>query len=95
MQPTEQHLERIQQKIQRLLKEYNSSLTEKKELEKKVEELRNQKEQQAVLIDELQQKLQLLKAAKSELSDDEKKAFEKKLTEYIREVDRCIVMLSE
>jgi chromosome segregation ATPase len=95
MQQTDQHLERIQQKIQRLLKAYNMLLSEKKDLLKKVEELKNQKEQQTILIDELQQKLQLLKAAKSELSEDEKKAFEKRLTEYIKEVDRCIVMLSE
>ena len=95
MQQTDQHLERIQQKIQRLLKAYNLLLSEKKDLQKKVEDLKNQKDQQSVLIDELQQKLELLKAAKSELSADEKKAFEKRLTEYIREVDRCIVMLSE
>ena len=95
MQQTDQHLERIQQKIQRLLKAYNLLLTENRDLQKKVEELKGQKEQQTILIDELQQKLQLLKAAKSELTEDEKKAFEKRLTEYIREVDRCIVMLSE
>ena len=95
MQQTDQHLERIQQKIQRLLKAYNMLLSEKKDLLKKVEELKNQKEQQTILIDELQQKLQLLKAAKSELPEDEKKAFEKRLTEYIKEVDRCIVMLIE
>ena len=95
MQQAEQHLERIQQKIQRLLRAYNMLLAEKKDLQKKIEELKTQKEQQIILIDELQQKLQLLKAAKSELSDDEKKALEKRLTEYIKEIDRCIVMLSE
>jgi len=95
MQQAEQQLERIQQKVQRLLKSHYALLQEKNDLQKKVHELKEQKSNQANVIEELQQRLQLLKAAKSELAEDEKKAFEKRLTEYIKEIDRCIVMLSE
>ena len=65
------------------------------EIQEKVSGLKKQREQHLESIDELQQQLAVLKAAKSELSEEEKKAFEKRLGQYIREIDRCITVLSE
>jgi hypothetical protein len=45
--------------------------------------------------DELQQQLAVLKAAKSQELSGRKKAFEKRLGQYIKEIDHQQSMLSE
>jgi peptidoglycan hydrolase CwlO-like protein len=95
MHQADQQVERISQKIQLLVRKQQSLQKVNNELRQQVHELQKQRSTQFETIDELQQQLQVLKAAKSELSVDEKKAFEKRLGQYIREIDRCINMLSE
>ena len=95
MLQADQQIERIHQKIQQLLKQQESLQKLNTELRQEVTGLKKQREQHLDSIDELQQQLTILKAAKSELSEEEKKAFEKRLGQYIREIDRCITMLSE
>jgi len=95
MPQADQQIERIHQKIQHLLKQQENLHRLNKQLTEEVSRLKKQKEQHLESIDELQQQLAVLKAAKSELTEDEKKAFEKRLGQYIREIDRCITVLSE
>jgi hypothetical protein len=57
--------------------------------------LKAENKQQLQSIELLQQKVQVLQAAKGEMNEEEKKAFEKRLSQYIREIDRCIAMLGE
>jgi len=95
MEQVPQQLERIQLKIQQLLKHHRSLQKINQQLREEIDALKNQRDQQLESIDELRQQLIILKAAKSELSVDEKKAFEKRLGQYIKEIDRCITMLSE
>jgi len=90
-----QQIERIHQKVQQLLKQQETLQKLNKELSQEVSGLKKQREQHLESIDELQQQLAVLKAAKSELSEEEKKAFEKRLGQYIREIDRCITVLGE
>ncbi len=95
MSQTDEQLVRIQQKVQQLLKRHNDLRIQNTELEKKLHSLSLQRDQQMELIEQLQQKLEVLKISRSDLSEEEKKVFEKKLTQYIKEIDRCISMLSE
>ena len=95
MSQAAEQVERIQSKIQQLLKEQHSLQKLNHDLKRELHELRKGNQEQLETIDELQQQLAVLKAAKSELSEDEKKAFEKRLGQYIKEIDRCITMLSE
>ena len=95
MQQAQEQLERIQQKIQQLLKQQRALQKINQQLRDEINILRKEKNHQVESVDDLQQQLIVLKATKSELSDDEKKAFEKRLGQYIREIDRCISMLSE
>lgn len=95
MQQAQEQLERIQQKIQQLLKQQRALQKINQQLTDEINILRKEKNHQVESVDDLQQQLIVLKATKSELSDDEKKAFEKRLGQYIREIDRCISMLSE
>ena len=95
MQEADQQIQRIHHKIQLLLKQQENLRKLNSELREEVNVLKKQRDSQLDSIDELQQQLVVLKAAKSELSEEEKKAFEKRLGQYIREIDRCITMLSE
>ena len=58
---TEQHLKRIQGKLQQLLK----------------------------------QQVEILKYNTGEMDEEGKKQFEKRLTGYLKEIDRCITLLGE
>lgn len=95
MLQADKQIERIHQKVQQLLKQQESLQKLNTELKQEVTGLKKQRDQHLDSIDELQQQLTILKAAKSELSEEEKKAFEKRLGQYIREIDRCITVLSE
>ncbi len=95
MSQAAEQIERIQTKIQQLLKEQHSLQKLNHDLKRELHAVKKEREEQLETIDELQQQLVVLKAAKSELSEDEKKAFEKRLGQYIKEIDRCITILSE
>jgi hypothetical protein len=85
----------INEKLQQLLKQYSRLQKENERLKselseaKKIESLTMQK------IDEMQQQITILKVASGELTEKDKKEFEKKINQYIREVDKCISFLSE
>ncbi|MBK6937898.1 MAG: hypothetical protein IPH18_14195 [Chitinophagaceae bacterium] len=46
-------------------------------------------------IDELKQQTSILKVNADAMSDADKKEFEKRLSHYIKEIDRCIALLGE
>jgi chromosome segregation ATPase len=91
----EEQIRHIHQKLQQLLKRYAALQKDKEQLESQLASLKSENKQQGQAIELLQQKVQVLQASKGEMNEEEKKAFEKRLTQYIREIDRCIAMLSE
>jgi chromosome segregation ATPase len=85
----------LYEKIQSLLKQYNRL---EKETEKLREELAQAKAEKAAgegKLQELQQQISILKLAAGEMSEKDKKIFERQLTQYIREIDKAITYLSE
>ena len=46
-------------------------------------------------IDELEQRVSILKIAAGDMNEQDKREFEKKINQYIREVDKCISFLSQ
>jgi hypothetical protein len=40
-------------------------------------------------------RLEVLKASKGDMTEPEKKSFEKKINQYLREIDKCIAFLNE
>lgn len=94
MQP-EQHIQQVYNKLQQLLKRHAALQKEKDQLQSQLTSLKSSNKQQLQAIELLQQKVQVLQAAKGEMNEEEKKAFEKRLSQYIREIDRCIAMLGE
>lgn len=89
-------LNSIKEKVY-LLMSNNSSLKEQNiQLEKKVSELKNTLEQRNTEIENFNEKVKMLKMAKS-LSGDSKKNTEMKLkiNELVREIDKCISLLNK
>ena len=95
MNPVEQHIQRINEKIQQLLKQYRASQKENEKLRKELADIKSLHAERSQLIDELEQKVAILKTATNNMNEADKKELEKRLNHYIKEIDRCIGMLSE
>jgi chromosome segregation ATPase len=95
MSDLEQHIKRINDKLQHLLKNYQllqKQLTQQREL---IKQLKDSKEKDNQQITNLQEKISILKAATGKMNEIDKKEFEKNINQYIREIDKCIGILSE
>ena len=88
-------LKAITDKVQELIRRYEQL---RKENERLKAELIPAKEREMSFMDQisnLEQKVMVLKAGSGHLDDTEKKELDKKLHTYLKEIDRCITMLSE
>jgi len=95
MSDLEQNIKRINNKLQHLLKYHQQLQKENERQSKLIEELKAAKEKDAQLITILQEKISILKAAAGKMEVADKKIFEKNIDRYIREIDKCISLLSE
>lgn len=89
-------LNSIKEKVH-LLMSNNSSLKEQNiQLETKVSELKNTLEEQNAEIENFNEKIKMLKMAKSLGGDSEKNTEMKlKINELVREIDKCISLLNK
>ena len=95
MSNTEHHLKRIQDKLQQLLKQYAALQKENSRL---IQELASAQQKIAayqINTDELKQQVSVLKLNTGEMSEADKKEFEKRINGYLKEIDRCITLLGE
>jgi len=93
--PIEGQIQRIQDKLQQLLRQRDLLLKENGKLR---EELRKAQEGQADdtrRLEQLKQQVEVLRVTKTAMSEGEKRELEKRLGQYIREIDRCIALLGE
>jgi hypothetical protein len=95
MNELEVQVKRINEKLQLLLRRHDAVLKENEKLKKESRENRDYREDHSTKLEQLQQQVEILKASKGEMDEGEKKAFEKRLGQYIREIDRCIALLGE
>jgi Skp family chaperone for outer membrane proteins len=94
MSELEKQVKRIQDKLQQLLKQQQLLSKENDELKKELSAYKKDTITQKSAIDELKQQASILKMNSVEMNDTDKKEFEKRLNHYIKEIDRCIAMLS-
>ena len=85
----------INEKLQQLLKQYSRLQKENDRLRGEIAEARQKDILSLQKLDEMQQQITILKVASGELTEKDKKEFEKKINQYIREVDKCISFLSQ
>lgn len=95
MSDLEVQLKRIQDKLQQMLKQY---AVLQKENSRMKEELQRDTKNTLVnqqYIDDLKQQVEVLKITSGNWDETDKKEFEKRINSYIKEIDRCITLLSE
>jgi len=91
----ELRVRRIQEKLQQLLRQRDLLLKENGKLREELRQTQLGQTDQAAKLEQLQRQVEILKATKAAMSEGEKRALEKRLGQYIREIDRCIAMLGE
>ena len=95
MPELELHIKGIQEKLQRLLKQYQELQKENSTLKKELDKLTKQSRQQSQSVETLKQQVEVLKISSGNWDEKDKKEFEKRINSYIKEIDKCIALLSE
>lgn len=93
MSTTEQHLKRIQDKLQQFLRQHAALQKENVQLKEELSKSKEEAKIQQQHIDALKQKVDILQLNAGEMSEADKKEFEKKINTYLKEIDRCIALL--
>jgi archaellum component FlaC len=91
----DQQFNTINDKLQRLVKQYQRLQKENELLKKELQECKKAETSTAQSINELKEQVQILKLSSGEMNDREKKDFEKNINQYIREIDKCIAYLNQ
>jgi CII-binding regulator of phage lambda lysogenization HflD len=91
----EEQLKRINIKVQQLLKQYQLLQKENIRLNQAVMDLEGSLQKDRQELDEMKQRVLVLQSSLGQMSEADKAAFEKRINQYIREVDKCINYLNE
>ncbi len=95
MSATEEHLKRIQDKLQQLLKVHAGLQKENLQLKEELSIAKSDLLKYGEMTENLKQQLDIQKFSNADMNEAEKKEFEKRINVYVKEIDRCITMLSE
>ncbi|TMI70816.1 MAG: hypothetical protein E6H09_15405 [Bacteroidetes bacterium] len=95
MNETEVQLKRIQAKLQQLLKQHAVLQKENNWLKDELDAAKKEVFQQQENMNTLKQQVDVLKYSNGEMGEADRKEFEKRINFYVKEIDRCIVMLSQ
>ncbi len=95
MNNLEAHIKLINEKLQQLLKKHVALKKENGNLNDEVKKLRQKEEDYKSTLYELDQKVNILKAASGQMTEADQKEFEKRINQYIKEIDKCIGLLSD
>ena len=87
-------LKNIQTKLQQMLKQYRLVVKENEQLKKQLADNTLQATTKHQQVQALQQQLDALKMGTSAFDSKDKAALEKKIDIYIKEIDRCLLMLN-
>ena len=88
------HIKQVNTKLQVLLKQHQALQHENKQLKKALTDFSlNDKTQQAT-INAMRQEQLILKASLDKMDEAEKKELEKKINGYLKNIDKCISLLS-
>jgi chromosome segregation ATPase len=91
----EANLKRILDKVQQLMRRSKAMQQESDRLRRTLTETEEKLRQAQEQINLLRLQLDVLKMNAGELNTADKKEIEKKLNGYLKEIDRCIALLSE
>lgn len=95
MSELEEQFKRVNTKLQQLLKQYLLLQKENEKLKGILKIVQLSRDQDTEQINKLQQQVSILKTSIDQMTEADKKAFEKQINQYIKEIDKCIGLLSE
>jgi chromosome segregation ATPase len=95
MSVVDQQFTALYEKLQQLLRQYNRLEKENEKLQEELDEAKQREGAAHSKVEELQQQVAILKLAAGEMSEKDKKSFDRKLAQYVREIDKTIAYLSE
>ncbi len=88
------HIARLNAKLQQLLRQHEQLLHENKQQKETITKLSASDQTQKEEIILLQQQSLVFKASLSAMDEKEKKVLEQKINGYLRNIDKCISLLS-
>ena len=91
----DEQIKRINEKLQLMLNQFLLVRKENEKLHQELNQLKLKDKEQRTQIETLLQRVEILKASKAQMSEDEKRAFEKRINQYIREIEKCITLIQE
>jgi chromosome segregation ATPase len=89
------HIANVQAKLQQLLKQYDFLLKENDKQQQLIAALQKEQVADREQLETLQQQNLVLKASVSDMDPADKKELEQKLNQYIKNIDKCISLLSQ
>jgi septal ring factor EnvC (AmiA/AmiB activator) len=95
MEQLEEQVKRIHDKLQQVLRQREALLKDNNKLKEELRQLRQSENHRAEQMEQLKRQVEILKVKKGEMPLEEKALLEKRLSQYIREIDRCIAFLAE
>lgn len=87
-------LKNIQHKLQHLLKAYHSVQKENVQLKKELEKTKLLVDEKSVQLQNLQQKIDVLKVGISSWSEEDKTTLGKRIDGYLKEIEKCLSLLN-
>lgn len=91
----DQQFTTLNEKLTLLLKQYSRLQKENERLKEELLQAKNKETDCNRRVEELQQQMNILKLASGDWNEKDKKEFEKKINQYVREIDKCISFLSQ
>ena len=95
MNAMQEKIERINEKLQVLLKKYQALQKENEKIKLDLDNRNGKEKEWREKTESLQQQVEILKASTGQMDDASKKEFEKRINQYLKEIDRCIALLGE
>ena len=91
----EEQFKSLSAKLNELLKKYEFLQKENERLKAELIPAKEREMRFLEQVESLEQKVMILRAGTGKMNEAEKKELDKKLHGYLKEIDRCISMLSE
>ncbi len=85
----------INDKLQQLVKKSNSLQKENEVLYRELSVLKEKEKDYKSTIDAISQKVNILQAAAGKMTEADQKELEKRINQYVKDIDKCIDMISE
>jgi cell division septum initiation protein DivIVA len=89
------HIGHIHSKLQQLLKQYDVLQRENAKQQQLIEGMQRELDSQKTTIEDVQQQNLILKASVTNMAENEKKELERKIQHFIKNIDKCISLLSQ